>query len=422
MRTRINLKPVAFSTLHNNQQLNSIFKHCLPLFIVVLFLLLLPGNNNSKNPIQSFAGLKTFQDLRYKCMKINAESSLEELKNNFLTNSRIEDASLRETFQHAGLSHLLALSGGQTGPAAAFICLSIVAVLIGFLSIQRKMVSFRLILFIGRVGIVIELAVILFLVGLYQSTGALNRVFSFRLARIFAYAANFQVRPIVRKNIHMIPHILATLPWVLAFLIGKNPTSDLSFLLSSLGAMTAHLSSSIISLLFALDKDNTNRNSQPLFRAINRLVETVARWITITALTSAIMCIFCFQLWPIDNLTNKIMANLLAGPVVLLLITPGALVINASLLLNFELFLTTATGFFSFGIFIFLKIGQTFAEQGITRDDSTRMQFLKQGHYEWYDHPYLFLLLLIVCMSGLNHWMHMRKLRRLKIYPEISIV
>jgi hypothetical protein len=420
MRTRINLKPVAFSAVPNNQQLNSIFRHSLPLFLVVLCLLLLPGNNASETPIQSFASLKTFQDLRYKCGTIDVENNLEELKNNFLTNSRIENASLRETFQHAGLSHLLALSGGQTGPAAAFICFSIVGVLIGLLSLKRKMVRFRLILIIGRVGILSELAVILFLVGLYQSTGALNRVFSFRLARIVAYAATFQVRTVVRKHIHMIPHILATLPWMLAFLIGKNPTSDLSFLLSSLGALTAHLSSSVTSLLFSVHKDKTNRKSPPVFRAIKDLVGTIARWITMTALASAIMCIFCFQLWPINNLVNKIMANLLAGPVVLLIITPGALVINVSLLLNSEIILNPATSFFSFGTFVFLKIGQTFAEQGITRDDSSRMLFLKQRHYEWYDHPYLLLLILIICMSGLNHWIHERKIRRLKTNPEIS--
>ena len=94
--------------------------------------------------------------------------------------------------------------------------------------------------------------------------------------------------------------------------------------------------------------------------------------------------------------------------------------INVSLLLNSEIILNPATSFFSFGTFVFLKIGQTFAEQGITRDDSSRMLFLKQRHYEWYDHPYLLLLILIICMSGLNHWIHERKIRRLKTNPEIS--
>ena len=230
MRTRINLLP-NFNQDHSIRfYIKQFYQISLPVFMIVFLLLLFPYSLETTAPLNDLSKAAFFVNLRATAESLDFDPAFVELKNNFLTNQRIKDAYLRDTFQRAGVSHLLALSGGQTGPAAKTLCLCFLIMIFALPTAYRKLMSVRLVKIIQDTALAFEILIIIFLVGLYQSTGALNRVLSSRISSFVISQARFSGRKSATQELQFyIPRKYILIgPWIIAACLGKNPVHDLS--------------------------------------------------------------------------------------------------------------------------------------------------------------------------------------------------
>ncbi|MEN9530335.1 MAG: hypothetical protein RI932_2208 [Pseudomonadota bacterium] len=409
MTTRINLQHYPPRKLTFRRLPQILFEATAPLALLNLTLMFLPVSHHSNTVLEQVSNSAFFTALRAKCLNLNAPVHLLELKDNFLTNERLSDPELRQTFQSAGLSHLLALSGSQTGPVAWITCVVVISLLIACLSSAQNLAKHSIVRSIRLFGLLTEFATLVCLVGLFQSTGALNRILSskiccFILEPLKAGLGEFRVHSLL---LH--PRITLTLPWILAFLLGKNPVHDLSFLLSALGAHTAQVVATLVQTTWAQDDKDSRFKKKRIAKCCFTAAQQVAQWVLITALTSALMCIFCLQLWPIDNMAKKILANLLAGPVVLFLITPSAMTVIISVMFELNSCLALSGFLFETGLEVLLLIAQSFAESE-TVASAPATAFLRPGSaVAWHMHPYLGLHLLILFLAGIQF--HLQRFR-----------
>lgn len=414
MPTRINLHPPTSEHFTLWRLPWQMLMASAPLAILILALLLIPRSPSGSTPLEQLSNTEFFRTLRAQCLSLESSVSVHELKDNFLTNERINDAGLRQIFQSAGLSHLLALSGSQTGPVSAFMCLCAVGFLVACLSVFRPFAEQKILTTIRLCGLLLELIVLACMVGLFQSTGALNKVLSSKITSLLIQPLKVsRTAPAIRGFI-VDSRITLTLPWLIAFVLGQNPVHDLSFLLSTLGAHTAQLVSISVAILRSNKDIVQSEKSQFLLSACIKFAGTLSQWIIITALTSTLMCLFCFQLWPVENVFDKILANLVAGPLVLFLITPASLLVITCIALNFDLGLTMASSCLEVGLRMLVVIGESFARESPTAN-RLATPFLRPGvSVEWYMHPYIGLLLLVVLLAGSLSYIHRFRSTRLR--------
>jgi hypothetical protein len=216
------------------------------------------------------------------------------------------------------------------------------------------------------------------------------------------------------KQVLLDTKITILLPWLFACLLGKNPVHDLSFLLSALGANTAQVVSTAIQATWSDAGKIIPGEKSSLSRITIDAATRLVQWTLITALTSSLMCCFCFQLWPVSNIFDKVLANLLAGPLVLFLITPAALLVIACIALQLEILLIPVCYALDLGLFALVFLAESFSDPKTLPPAST-MQFpLAGASYEWFLHPYLGLCVIILALTGTQIFLNKFRLFRLK--------
>jgi hypothetical protein len=170
-----------------------------------------------------------------------------------------------------------------------------------------------------------------------------------------------------------------------------------------MGARTAGLVS-----LWCAPLNKINSTAQVESRTFNLLTDwlrTIIHWVIVTSLTSALMCLFCAQLWPIDNVIQKVQANLIAGPIVLFLVTPASLIVLAWIILTPTWPPRLLCDFLEWGLSLFHQAALTFSERGGSQNEH-QLSFPRTPlESEWFENPYLSLLFIITALS-MAHWFH----------------
>jgi len=298
-----------------------------------------------------------FEGLRNACLNVSGQDEvIHSLRRNFLANEKITDQTLLNEFRESGLSHLLALSGGQTTPAAHFICSVFMIFILILLQLFIKVNAFKIIQTLRILTYIVQTATLVFLVGLYQATGALNRTCCTQLSVGARAAALLSHGEKMRGALWINPLLLAS-PWLLGFFLHQNPVRDLSFLLSALGAVTSAVMSRSLGLLWGDAKEECDLSRIFQQRSLNAFFH----WILSTAATSSVMCLLTWPLWPADNIFPKIQANIIAGPCVLFLITPASLGVCLGVLLGLTSLEKISHHLLDFGLNALHFIAQTFS-------------------------------------------------------------
>lgn len=348
------------------QMLRHAMKECTPLFFIVSLLLLNAPSSHEQTPLGHWANLDLFHRLRLESLNHStANQEIFELQRNFLTNQKIDDKTLIEEFRSSGLTHLLALSGGQTAPATQMTCSILMTFILFLLRSSRFYNASSWLNPLRVVSFLIQATVTVFLVGLFQSTGALTRVLSMQLTLSFHASNVFSVTS--KSRTWHIPYaVILCLPWIFGFLLHKNPSYDLSFLLSALGALSSRSIGQVVQDFLLQGSNSTNINKQK-FSALKRWLQhgwilDFSAWCIGTAITSASMCLLTWPLWPPGHVIEKIMANILAGPCVLFLTTPATLGVYFSLVLDSKLLFRCSHDGLEFSLKILIAIARTFSQ------------------------------------------------------------
>jgi hypothetical protein len=337
----------------------------IPLMFTLAILVHAKEGPAARTPLKVWAELSFFSKLRSSCLNHPLGlPHIDALRSNFLANEKIKDKLLLDEFRDSGLSHLLALSGGQTQPAAVFFSSFIVMIFIMAAGVKSKTNFFR---HLGAVRFIARLTqtfVLLFLVGLYQSSGALNRTFSSHIAQSARSAALLTSTEWQRDSVWILA-LTATAPWCLGYVLHQNPAHDLSFLLSALGAVSSALIYSLTSMLIETDEDivKGRRSMDRMVRLLKNKILPVSLSILSVAATSAFMCLLTWPLWPPQNILPKIQANLLAGPCVMLVITPAALGVCLGVLSGISVLTQTAHAVLEWGLSMLMQIARLFSHQ-----------------------------------------------------------
>lgn len=220
---------------------------------------------------------------------------------NFLGNLRYLTSSEAAILGAAGLTHLLAISGGQIGLIADFAS-RLTAVLLQQ-ALHRHLDTIPLLRLIARARRLAHLCAAMAVAAAFGQTGALLRagILGFgqtsRLSQRAALAAWSLVPAIPVATLQRLGLLTLVVPFL------GNPFYSLSFLLSAAGAATANLAS----------------------RVARRLpVGRLASWILTTTLTCAGMQALLHPVLPSDPLV-AILANVVAIPLVSFVITPLSL-------------------------------------------------------------------------------------------------
>ncbi|NBO37110.1 hypothetical protein EBU99_00840 [bacterium] len=421
MNRKINLAPSILVKNHRVQtgpsetfnQLRKALRDALPLGIILLLLILFSTGKASLTPMSLWSQNQFFQHLRVQSMHLPFPQQLAPLKDNFLTNERIRDHRLQTTFRTAGLTHLLALSGGQTSPAALAVCRFIFIIIASALS-ARRAIALSENNFLRSLAAFISLSIQLFLLGLYQATGALCRALSNHICHLLFWIT---LRSMQRENFSdaiIASRTLYCIPWILTWAMSQNPAEDLSFLLSAAGSLMARAVS--LCWRYFSERHQLNANPKNPKCKIYSHIQSVFGWVIVTASTSALMCFCCWPLWPIDSITDKVFANLLAGPVVLLLITPFSLLLSFSLALQIDFLVQTASLGLQYGLKLFLCIASTFSHEDVLHSGFTARVPVTQTiinaespilNLDWQNHPYLWLLLEIFILQVICCWVRL---------------
>jgi hypothetical protein len=352
------------------RKLFAVMRRCLPVWTLILFLSTFGGHSRKHSLLDDWAQLETFQKIRNASTDFHDhDSDISQLRKNFLSNTKIKDEILQEEFRESGLSHLLALSGGQTAPAAMFICNSILVIICILLRGLCPHLNANSI--IGKIRILtllIKTSALTFLVGLYQSTGALSRTLATQVS-MSARSANTLIsrdsRPVGARWIRT---LFICSPWILSWLWHQNPVRDLSFVLSLMGGLTASLIDQLVGLIihnFKTEKSEemSSKKILPLWNI--KPLSALSRWILATSLTSTCMSFMTLPLWPSGELLDKILANLLAGPCVLLLVTPASLFVCLGIVTQTEWITLVAQKALGFALVILRDIARCFSNHPV---------------------------------------------------------
>lgn len=341
------------------------FLFCLPLACLILVMITRTQNRSQQTLLMHWSQSSFFEKLRSDCISNRErDQKMFELKKNFLANEKIQDSNLIEDFRASGLAHLLALSGGQTAPAANVIGTTIVFLILLPLKLRPQKNTLGALNFIRTLSFLVQSTVLAFLLGLYQSTGALSRT----LAAHFTFgarAAAIHSHSKYSENSIWLPSLCLALPWYLSWIWHRNPVADLSFLLSALGASTAVFVIRTLNLLY--ETSSIESSSGAAFSNLisqsskHPWVESTLRWIISTAFTSCAMSMLTWPLWPPGSVNDKILANLLAGPCVLFIITPGSLIVCLGTLTSLSFVSTTGHDILKLGLEILLAIAGAFS-------------------------------------------------------------
>lgn len=403
MSTHLNLLLLENRASSRSRALKIAFQKTTILTSLLIALLSIREPNHQKSPLKEWSEARIFQALRLKCDLLEFPSTIAHLKDNFLTNKRVDDDHLRSIYRSSGLSHLLALSGGQTAPAAYIICLFLTFCTVMTTRLFISVLQSKYLKIFFAVSSALEILTLGFLVCLFQATGALSRALSSQSVELFRFLDRITVvqKSCQERWLSQIAQELA--PWIIVWLIHKNPVHDLSFLLSLLGAKTVGL----VSICCApLNKCDTVRGSKSqILQYLEHTIRSIIYWVTVTAVTSALMCVFCAALWPIDNVIQKVQANLVAGPIVLFLVTPASLLILAWIGLSQDQPPTPMRAFLELGLYLFHEAALAFSSHDEPKPQQARTFLSLPFSGDWFEHPYLPLLATIVALSG-AHWLH----------------
>lgn len=346
--------------------------------IVVLVGLFSPHKSADEPLLKRWADASFFERIRAGSLTQNREHrELSELRENFLINEKIQDPLLREEFEQSGLAHLLAISGGQTAPAAATISLLMLMLIVLCARRFKTRNTFKWLMILRLIAGFFHTLVIFFLVGLYQSSGALTRALSghLTLCARSILLLSFDGRS---KNSGNTRSLMLASPWCLGWILLENPVRDLSFLLSALGALTSVFVSQLLALLIRTESVHLlplprcesafgKFFSSPLSLSLSLAIVSVS-------LTSALMSLLTIPFWPAGNIFQKVLANVLAGPCVMFIITPAALGICVSVLLGSAGLALLCHEVLHWGLEMLLLIARTFANPV---DQSGQQQSLK---------------------------------------------
>jgi hypothetical protein len=340
----------------------------LPLFCVLAVLFCLPQNTETSSVLKGWSELNIFQKLRADCLNYEIrDAQTFALKANFLANQKISDPVLTGQFRESGLSHLLALSGGQTHPAAMFVSQFL---LFSFLTVTRANGAINFARF-GRLlrfsAGLIQTSILMFLVGLYQSSGALNRSLSQHIVHCSCNAAILSQSANDSGNSRHLKSFCTAAPWLLGFLLHRNPVGDLSFLLSALGAATGRVTSHSLGLLTGFfeesDLDDSIQNS-----GLPQFLQKICLTVLSGAATSAVMCLLTWPLWTPENIYQKVQANILAGPCVMFIVTPAALGVCLGALTGFAELSSVSHAVLEFGVRLLAQIAHIFSESHLPQN------------------------------------------------------
>jgi hypothetical protein len=343
MSTRINLLLHSDHHSHYNQRLlarmMSSVESCFILIVVVVAGLVLPYKSETEPLLKRWADSPFFAQIRAESLTHNGQhAALDELRENFLINEKIKDPLLREEFEQSGLAHLLAISGGQTAPAAAAISFFMLMIIVACTRTLKNESSLKWLAGLRLATGLLHTLVIFFLVGLYQSSGALTRALANHITLCARSLLLFTVND-RHNNCGKTRGLMLASPWCLGWILLQNPVRDLSFLLSALGALTSLFVSQLLALVIRADSTETlplpgssRLLGKYLFAPVSMKISMA---IVSVSLTSALMSLLTIPFWPAGNILEKVLANILAGPCVMFIITPAALGICVSVV--FEL-------------------------------------------------------------------------------------
>lgn len=398
MSTRLNF----FLSKNKGQiRLNALqeaLQSCVLLAALITVLLSVNEPVNHPTLLKGMSDSGFFHAIRARSAEIEFPQTLEPLKNNFINNQRIEDDFLRKIYRDSGLSHLLALSGGQTTPAAYVISLSLTWCAVALMRVIVPVVSSNYMKLIFVFCFALELVTLGFLVCLFQATGALSRALSAKSIEFLNFTNRLHARDKSAAGKRLWKIFFELSPWIVVWLIHKNPVHDLSFLLSLMGAKTAGFVSSLCRLIFSTrSSSNTDETGM---RIVFIWARKISHWVLVTSITSALMCLFCAPLWPVDNIWQKIFANLIAGPIVLFLITPASLILLPWIALDAGQPPQPLCVFLELGLFLFHEAALAFSSHADQRPTQSAGFVYNSNNLEWFNHPYLTLLLVIVALSG----------------------
>ncbi|MEY2988761.1 MAG: hypothetical protein RJB13_2282, partial [Pseudomonadota bacterium] len=239
MRIHLDLSTQSPTSYQPTKALKVAIHKCLFLLALIAALLSVQESNHRKTLLEGLSNAPTFQYLRMKCDNLEFPAAINHLKDNFLTNKRVNDDHLRTIYRDSGLSHLLALSGGQTVPAAYVISLLFTHCAVMFLRIFTPFIKGRHLIALFFVASIFEIFTLGFLVCLFQATGALSRALSNKWTELLRFCSKFCTCNVSASERWIWKTQLELAPWIIVWLIHKNPVHDLSFLLSLMGARTA---------------------------------------------------------------------------------------------------------------------------------------------------------------------------------------
>lgn len=346
-------------------QLTSSIGNCFILVIVIAAGLIAPQKTAREPPLKRWADEPFFAHIRIESLaRKGQDAEIDELRENFLINEKIQDQLLREEFEQSGLAHLLAISGGQTAPAAATISLLILLLTVACMRSLKLQNAFKWLMGLRFASGLLHTLVIFFLVGLYQSSGALTRALANHLT-LCARSLLLLSCDGRHKSTGKTRALLLASPWCLGWLLLHNPVRDLSFLLSALGALTSVFVSQLLALLIRIDHTRTmpKPDNSPLPA---RFISTpaflnISLSIVSVSLTSALMSLLTIPFWPAGNIFEKVLANIIAGPCVMFIITPAALGICLSVVLDAAGLGLACQQMLQWGLEILLYTARTFA-------------------------------------------------------------
>jgi hypothetical protein len=380
---------------------------------VMLFLGVLPTNRAKNTPLHHWSNSELFENLRHELISLPMQSDLEELKRNFLANQRINDPVIKQHFQSSGLTHLLAISGGQTGPAAYAVTHFILLFCLVILNMKRKHVSTTLLKCVRSCGAFLQWGLVFFLVGLYQSSGALGRILACTSIR-FLYFNTREAKTEAASYASVLSCLWPALPWVVIGLVGTNPVVDLSFQLSLLGSLVLRLNSQIVTRYFEKLELRKKEKSHGSSR-VEKHLQAFSVWVMVTAATSCFMSVLCSAYWPSNNTFAQMQANLIAGPLVLLLITPLTLAIDFVVLLNWDLPIPSLLRLFSISLLALKCTAEAFSDEipAMWRNDPTLKfsEFTPQQHER---NPHHFLICIVSAHFLIQITEIMRKIDELR--------
>jgi hypothetical protein len=210
-----------------------------------------------------------------------------------------------------------------------------------------------------------QTSILLFLVGLYQSSGALNRALSQHVTYCSSRTAVLISDSTARHESSLVNAWLSPTPWIIGFVLHQNPVRDLSFLLSALGAVCSALNYTLISQAMRSQESEASfkkaKASHPnLFRFI-QFTQTICLWILTVSATSAVMCLLTWPMWTPNNIFQKIQANILAGPCVMMIITPASLGVCLGVITHLPVIAAFSHNLLEVGLTLLIAIAELFS-------------------------------------------------------------